>query len=132
MYHPLPRAPLGCFTLVMCVVVVVDADSDVMVCAVSNTPESPPAPPSIFGQLEEKYKVTLNVHVVRKAPPLLTSMLSESPPSMHLLRLPRWQEVLASYPLHVVVHGPESSWHWKQSCEDRGVQRETSRVREEE
>jgi hypothetical protein len=53
----------------MCVVVVVDADSDVMVCAVSNTPESPPAPPSIFGQLEEKYKVMLNFHHVRKEPP---------------------------------------------------------------
>lgn len=44
-----PYDPLHCFTLVMCVVVVVDTDSDVMVCAVSNVPESPPAPPSIFG-----------------------------------------------------------------------------------
>lgn len=68
MYHPLPRVPLGCFTLVMCVVVVVDTDSDVMVCAVSNVPESPPAPPSIFGQLEEKYKVMLNFRHVRKDP----------------------------------------------------------------
>lgn len=49
MLHPLPRIPLDCFTLVMCVVVVVDTESDVMVCAVSNVPESPAAPPSIFG-----------------------------------------------------------------------------------
>lgn len=53
----------------MCVVVVVDTDSDVMVCAVSNVPESPPAPPSIFGDLGGKYKVMLNFRsVVREDP----------------------------------------------------------------
>lgn len=46
--------------MVMCVVVVVDTDSDVMVCAVSNVPESPPAPPSIFGEVGGRYKVMLN------------------------------------------------------------------------
>lgn len=49
MHHLLPRIPQDCLTLVMCVVVVVDTESDVMVCAVSNVPESPEAPPSICG-----------------------------------------------------------------------------------
>lgn len=70
--------PLACFTLVMCVVVVVDTDSDVMVCAVSNVPESPRAPPSILGDLGGKYKVMLDFRpVVREDP---------SPSNMHLLR----------------------------------------------
>lgn len=34
------------FTLVMCVVVVVETDSDVIVCALNSTPASPPALPS--------------------------------------------------------------------------------------
>lgn len=69
---------LDCFTLVICVVVVVDTDSDVMVCAVSNVPESPPAPPSIFRWLEEKYKVMLNFHYVVREDP--------SPSNMHLVK----------------------------------------------
>ena len=69
---------LDCFTLVMCVVVVVDTDSDVMVCAVSNVPESPPAPPSIFGDLGGKYKVMLNFRSVFREDP--------SPSNTHLLR----------------------------------------------
>lgn len=62
----------------MCVVVVVDTDSDVMVCAVSNVPESPPAPPSIFGDLGGKYKVMLNFRSVFREDP--------SPSNTHLLR----------------------------------------------
>ena len=70
--------PLDGFTLVMCVVVVVDTDSDVTVCAVSNVPESPPAPPSIFEELGGKHKAKLNFrYVVREDP---------SPSNMQLLR----------------------------------------------